>query len=461
MAGAVLAAGVALVLIVSRGGGPPVPQPDTSSMEAQVAEKIARTRDLVASDPREPAMWGRMGMVFHAHELFSEAAESYARAAELDDADFRWPYLRAQVLKELRELDDARHALALALSLNPSYAPLHVLDAELLESAGDTDGADGAYRRAIAADARTAPAHFGLGRSRLADGALDESQAHLETAASLAPQAGAIQATLARLYRRQGDREKALRAATLARTLHPEVTLDDPVMAAVGEEGVSIVGIQSRAVEAESKGDSVRAEALLRQMIALRPEDANFYYNLANNLARQGRFDEARASYQDALSRAPDHVAAHINLGNVLAQAEDWGRAESSYRRALEIEPEHAGALSSLAKTAIHRGDRAQAETYLRRSIDSDPTRAEAHYILGQLLRGDERLGEAIASFERALELAPHRGDIIAEHAITLAQHGDFAEAWRYTHRAQSLGWTAPPDFLAALRARLPEPQRE
>ena len=41
------------------------------------------------------------------HELFPEAAASYAQARALDPEDYRWPYLEAQCLKEMRELGAA------------------------------------------------------------------------------------------------------------------------------------------------------------------------------------------------------------------------------------------------------------------------------------------------------------------------------------------------------------------
>ncbi len=67
------------------------------------------------------------------------------------------------------------------------------------------------------------------------------------------PRRGAVHATLARVYRRLGDRETALHSAELARELLPEVPLNDPVVAAVGEESVSLVGLQKRTVDAESR----------------------------------------------------------------------------------------------------------------------------------------------------------------------------------------------------------------
>lgn len=435
-----------------------IPDPDTSGMESQVAEAIGSARTAVDDASKDAALWGRLGMVFQAHELFDEAAESYAVAEGLAE-DFRWPYLRAQCLREVRKLDVADEALDRALSRNPGYPPLYVLRGELSELLDD-GRAEAAYREALEVDERSAPAHFALGRLALSAGEIESSREHLETAARLSPEAGAVQATLARLYRRLGDRERALEAAALARELHPEVTLDDPVMASVAEEAVSVVGLQSRAVEAAARGDAPRAELLLRRMVELRPEDPDLHYNLGNNLSRQGRSEEAGSQYREALALRSDHVPALINLGNVLSQRGDLDEAETLFSKALEHAPDHAGALANLAKISLTRGDAVPARAHLERAMASDPRHVEAHYLLAQIVRQEGRGEEAARLLGRAATLAPQRGDIATELAITLAGNGDFSGAWDQVRRARSLGWAPPAPFIEALSARMAEPER-
>jgi len=427
-------------------------------MEPQVAETIARSRARVEEDVDSAEAWGELGMVFQAHELFSEAHVSYAEAGKLAPQDYRWPYLEARSLKEIRELDAAEAAVLAAIERNGGYAPLFVLEAELEELEGDFEEAEASYRRALDVDSRSAPAAYGIGRLRLADGDLATSLEYLEKAAALEPDAGAIRATLSRVYRRLGERDRALDAAALAKELHPEVPLDDPVMAAVAERAVSVVGLQSRAVEADRRGEPQRAEALLRRMIALRPDEANLYYNLANNLSRQGRLEEATAQYQEALRLQPDHVAALINLGNVFSQNGELAEAARLFQKALAISPNHPGALSSLGKLAVTRGDMKAAISYLEKAIARDPRRADSHYVLAQILRSEGRRREAVDAFRRALELAPERADIHFDLAVTYAQLGQFTDSWQSVHRAERLGWKPSPDFLKALSRRQPDP---
>jgi tetratricopeptide (TPR) repeat protein len=257
-------------------------------------------------------------MVFHAHELYREAEKSYAAARALAPKDFRWPYLQAQCLKELEELDLALESAHAAGTLEASYVPLHLLQAFLHEQSNRGAEARSSYERALSLEPASAAAEFGLGRLKLASGELDDSLRHLE------------------------------RAAKLPRALHPEVPINDPLLALVQEEAISMVGYQQRAAEAEFRGDPERAEALLRVMLELQPEEPDRHYNLANTLSRQGRQEEAESSYRKALSLDPSYVPALIHLGILLSGRGDWVQAERLLEQALAVEPENPSALASL-----------------------------------------------------------------------------------------------------------------
>ena len=140
-----------------------IPDPDTAAMEPQVRERIARQRGLVAEDPGSPAAWGALGRTFQAHGLEADAEEAYLRAEGLDPEDFRWPYLRATALRNIRP-EDALAAAGRAAELNPGYAPVHLLAAELLESAGRAEAAMDRYRRALETAPDAALAELGIGR---------------------------------------------------------------------------------------------------------------------------------------------------------------------------------------------------------------------------------------------------------------------------------------------------------
>jgi len=97
------------------------------------------------------------------------------------------------------------------------------------------------------------------------------------------------------------------------------------------------------------------------------------YNNLGTVLTKQGKLDEAVASYKRALEIKPDYAEAHNNLGAALTEQGKLDEAVASYKRALEIKPDY----------------------------------AEAHNNFGTVLTKQGKLDEAVASCKRALEIKP------------------------------------------------------
>lgn len=463
-------AGAALLIaafVVLRGGGPDLPDPpdpDLSQSEPEVAEVIRRARTGVVDDSDSPDRWAALGAAFLAHELHSEAATAYTAAGALAPDDYRFPYLRARSLWRV-DPELAEAAAVEAIGLNPSYIPAYLLAGQIAEDRADPETAKRHYRTALerlggtrSAPANSAAASFRLGRLLASDGNLEEALPLLEQAEALAPESGAIAAALARIYRRTGDGDKARAAAERARSLDHDLMIRDPLIDAVNNVAASVIGKERRAFAAEGAGRPEVAERLLREMIRSRPDAADLYYNLGNNLSRQGRNPEALAAWATALEKNPNHVAALINSSIVLAQAEDLDEAERRCLRALEIQPNHPGALSSLGSIAALAGRRAEALRWFRRALEQEPERAGTHDSIAQVLAANRQFADAIRHFRIAVGKEPFRGDYRLGLAATLASTGDFEGAWEVAHDGRRLGVELPADFLGMLRQAMPEP---
>ena len=76
------------------------------------------------------------------------------------------------------------------------------------------------------------------------------------------------------------------------------------------------------------------------------------------------------------------------------------------------------------------------------------------------MLLRQRRFGPALAALERARHLDPQDAESRVLAAVALAELGRFEEAWIAVHEAQELDAEVPESFLAALRAKHPEPGR-
>jgi len=145
----------------------------------------------------------------------------------------------------------------------------------------------------------------------------------------------------------------------------------------------------------------------LRKATELLPDDAEAHYNLANNLKRLARFDEAEACYRRALQLKPDYVAAHNNLGNLALELGRLDEAEGCYRRVLQLKPGYAEGYYNLGNALRNNGRQAEAEACLRLAIQIRPDFAEAHNNLGSTLMNQGWFAESDISLRRALEIKP------------------------------------------------------
>ena len=126
-----------------------------------------------------------------------------------------------------------------------------------------------------------------------------------------------------------------------------------------------------RGLDLEEQGaDDNEAIEAYRQALALNPEAAGSWVNIATLSYRRGELEQAERCYRQALNSSPDYPLAHFNLGNV---CEELGRFDESihhYQQALRLQPDYADAHYNLALVFERRGDAMRAakhwQEYLR-----------------------------------------------------------------------------------------------
>src|SRR5271165_4851104 len=121
----------------------------------------------------------------------------------------------------------------------------------------------------------------------------------------------------------------------------------------------------------------------------------------AEELRRQGLFDQARGKVQEELERNPSSVAAYNILGFIYVDERDYSNAVKAFQHALKLDPGSAKTRNNLGNVYLSEQEPALAENEFRTVLRTDPGNRDANYNLGLLLMSKGSPGEAIAHFER------------------------------------------------------------
>jgi tetratricopeptide (TPR) repeat protein len=170
-----------------------------------------------------------------------------------------------------------------------------------------------------------------------------------------------------------------------------------------------------------------RAEAIerLSRTTARRPPFLPAFQELAGQLAKAGRVDEAIAVIESGLGLAPEAVDLQLDLARLHLGHNDRGRARVILSSARDAAPGRPEILTELARVLLLDGDYASAADAYRHALAHRPddafTRADLAACLLEM--GDRDAGEA--NLRAAVRGGPHvLGRAI--HALAASSHGRF-----------------------------------
>jgi Flp pilus assembly protein TadD len=170
----------------------------------------------------------------------------------------------------------------------------------------------------------------------------------------------------------------------------------------------------------------------LRAALAVQPDFAEVWSNLAFGLRQLGRIDEARVAAERAVKLKPSLADAWNLLGLLEQDGARFPEATGHFRRALELRPNFAAAWMNLANCDQALGHLQDALARYARALELEPRHPELHYNLGHLhhkATGD--YAQAIAHYRDAIALHPAYGTAHHNLSHVLFLLGQFEEAWR------------------------------
>jgi tetratricopeptide (TPR) repeat protein len=188
----------------------------------RTAETEALARRILASEPGYRPALNLLGILREEAGDHREAADLFARFAELAPDDPEAHYNLAIVLVALERLDDAIVHYRRAIALKPNHAKAYSNLGAALRLRGRLDDAEAACRRALALDPYAASAHVNLGTVLTSRDRLDEAAESFRHATELKPDLAEAFLNLGLARHNQGRFEEALTHYRQASRLRPD-----------------------------------------------------------------------------------------------------------------------------------------------------------------------------------------------------------------------------------------------
>jgi Flp pilus assembly protein TadD len=187
----------------------------------------------------------------------------------------------------------------------------------------------------------------------------------------------------------------------------------------------------AQAIARHQQGDLPGAIGLYRMLLGLRADAPALHVNLGIALQAQRKWDEAEASFRQALALDPLLAEAHNSLGCVLTSQGKLEDAVEALNRAQSLAPHLPQASNNLGNALRLQGKLTEAVKAFRHAAALDATSPQPWCNLAALLLEMGEVEESIAAANKALALDPHQPEAwnCLGNAHLLADRVEEAEA--------------------------------
>jgi tetratricopeptide (TPR) repeat protein len=428
---------------------PPVMAGVEMSLQERIRASYASLTSLraQASDTDLGRMYGQVGKLLLAAELYDQAEPHLLNAATLDPGELAWPYFLAHAYRLAFKPDKAIARFEDVLRLQPNHVPALVWLGILHADNGRADLAEPLLTKAVSLDPRSAAARFELGKAALAAGDPARAVTQLEAALAADPGADGVHYALAMAYRASGDEQRAAAHVRLWKDerLYPA----DPLMGEITGLLETAVVYEIRGTQAMDDRKWTEAARLFREGLKVAPRDATLHQNLGTALYLAGDPRSAEAEFEEAIRLLPGYAKALFSLGVLMEERGQDAEAIDRFSKAVASDPAMVTARASLADALRRSGKLEAATTEYSEIVKIDPSASNARFGRAMALVRLRRFAEARSVLEDAVRIHPEQPGLAHALARLLASAPDDAvrDGPRALSIMQSLEKTTAPSI--------------
>jgi tetratricopeptide (TPR) repeat protein len=155
----------------------------------------------------------------------------------------------------------------------------------------------------------------------------------------------------------------------------------------------------------------------------------------AESFQEQGKWDQARAEYEEILKQDPKAVGIHYSIGQIIlsqpATATTGDDAKAEFAAELEADPNNAGAEYVLGELARSQQQWDDAIAYFSKAVKLDASFGDALRGLGMSYNSAQKYDQAVAPLEQYVKMQPQDPAGHYQLAIAYARTGKKEDASR------------------------------
>lgn len=307
--------------------------------------------------------------------LTAEAAEELQSVVAAEPANVEANILLARTFLKQKDIKSAGRTLESAVARGVDDARIYAALSEVYETGGYIENAIPAMRLAIEKDARNEFYRVRYGMLLIDSKAPAAAIIRLQEAAKEFPNSARILLALGIAQQIEGKAADAQVSFENALKLEPRSV---PVLAYLAlimdEKGqyAETVSMTERALAIDEKnpvlhylladtlqkmpaGDRVRIEGHLKKAIELDPKLVSAYLSLGRFYARENRWSEAAARFEQAVKLEPDLADAHYQLGRALSRLKRTEEAKPAFEKFKKLSETQTAAREATRRELVQR----------------------------------------------------------------------------------------------------------
>jgi len=394
---------------------------DMLFLSAGIGEQEGRSADaegifnkIIGIDPKQVRAHLAMARLKASQEKFDEAEGSLKKAIEIDPQAVQPQLALFSLYVSMKDFDRAETEIQQTLKSNPKDLDLHILVGNYYKSRKENEKAEAAYTKAIEVDPANVKPYMVLGQFHEESGKDDLALQNYEKALSIQPDEVRVLDTLARFHFKKKNIEKT-----------------DEYIGKVLEKNPKFFA--TRMLKAEVlvlKREFAEALTLLDSLIEEQPDNARAYYFKGVAHLGKGETDVGKTALLKTVALEPDgYPKARMLLSEIYIKQGDMELAEKESRELLKKDPKDYQVQLILGNALMFQRKTAEAREVFKGLIAAEPQNAVGYFRLGLLDRMEKRPEDAMANFQKALEINPRLMDVFTHVIALMAEKKEFDAA--------------------------------